>query len=110
MVHYTQPTNTHIKFALSFNGNNYEVFRNGSWQFLNDSNDPDDYYVNGMTIDELKAIKQKDFDANTRRLYDTLDSSGSLITTPDVINISVMLKTNDELVTPTISRVVMSYI
>ena len=73
-------------------------------------NDPDDYYVNGMTIDELKAIKQKDFDANPRRLYDTLDSSGKLITTPDVINISVMLKTNDELVTPTISRVVMSYI
>ena len=63
-----------------------------------------------MTIDELKAIKQKDFDANPRRLYDTLDSSGSLITTPDVINISVMLKTDDELVTPTISRVVMCYI
>ena len=109
-VYYTQPANTHIKFALSFNGNKYEVFRNGAWQFLNDNDDPDDHYVNGMTIEELKALKQQDFDANPRRLYDTLDSSGSLITTPDVINISVMLKTNDELVTPTISRVVMCYI
>ena len=47
-VYYTQPANTHINFALSFNGNKYEVFRGGTWQFLNDGDDPDDYqtYLN----------------------------------------------------------------
>lgn len=107
-VYGTRPAGTHLKFALSFNGNKYEVFRGGAWQFLNDPDDAEEFHVNGMTIEELQALSQQDFDANPRRKYDTMDG-GTLVTDADVINIGVCLKTDDENVTPTISRVVMSY-
>ena len=108
-VYGTRPANTHLKFALSFNGNQYEVFRNGNWEFLNDPDDAEEFYVNGMEIEELQDLSQKDFDANPRRKYDTMNG-GTLVTDADIINIGVCLKTDDVNVTPTISRVVMSYI
>lgn len=107
-VYGTRPAKTHLKFALSFNGNKYEVFRNGAWEFLNDPDDAEEFHVNGMTIEELQGLSQKDFDSNPRRKYETMDGN-NLITDADIINIGVCLKTDDENVTPTISRVIMSY-
>ena len=84
------PTNTDMRFALSFDGRNtYKTYSNGTWVDINKT----DIMTNGLTKDELEDLTATDYStgltsSNTLDFYIGMTTSDSSLS-PIIKNISL---------------------
>ena len=93
-VLYNKPVDTHLSCLISFNKKqSWKVFNGNSWQEISDTSN-NNIIVNGMNIEKLNSLDKNKL------------ISGGFV---GDLDFKVAMKTNDENLTPSISKIYIQY-